>query len=98
MSSKEVSRARPLYSTTRSIRLESAFRFLDAPWPFAASWLVAHSAHEAASAEIGPDGPPAGAWDFAVVRLAEPVGMQAIGPDPHAKDVDKRGRYMLDGN
>ena len=64
---------------------------------FASSWLVARSVHEPASLEIGQDGPPGGNWDFAVVRLAEPIGTQAIGPDPQAKDADKRGRYLLDG-
>jgi hypothetical protein len=65
---------------------------------FAADWLAARSVHEAPATEIGPDGPPVGNWDFAVVRLADPVAAQAIGPDPQAKDADKRGRYQLDGN
>jgi hypothetical protein len=66
--------------------------------PFASSWLVAHSPHEAVSVEIGPNGPPIGNWDFALVRLAEPVGLQAIGPDPKATDASKRGQYTLDGS
>jgi len=65
---------------------------------FAENWLVACSRHEPVDAEVGPDGPPLGNWDFAVVRLAEPVGVQAIGPNPVAVDGDKRGHYMLDGS
>jgi hypothetical protein len=65
---------------------------------FSDDWLIASSVHESVPIEIGPDGPPAGNWDFALVRLAEPVGGQAIGPDPHAASGDKRGHYRLDGN
>lgn len=65
---------------------------------FAADWLVASSQHAAVSAEVGPDGPPPGTWDFALVRLSEPVAAQAIGPDPKAAGADRRGRYQLDGN
>lgn len=65
--------------------------------PFAADWLVASSLHEATAVEVGQDGPPVGSWDFAVVRLAEAVGAQAIGPDPQASG-DPRGRYVLDGS
>jgi hypothetical protein len=54
--------------------------------------------HADAAAEIGPEGPPAGNWDFALVRLAEPAGGQAIGANPNAGDADKRGRYQLDGS
>ena len=66
--------------------------------PFAQDWLVAHSEHDPVPVEVGADGPPEGKWDFALVRLAEPAGAQAIGPDPGAADVDKRGRYALDGS
>src|SRR5262249_50034306 len=66
--------------------------------PFADDWLVAHSEHGRSSVEFGPDGPPQGNWDFAVVRLKEEVGAQAIGPDPQAKGADKRDHYKLDGS
>jgi len=65
--------------------------------PFADDWLVAHSEHEAFAVEVSEPGPPDGPWDFALVRLAEPVGAQAIGPDPGAAGADRRGRYALDG-
>ena len=65
---------------------------------FATDWLVARSIHDIPAVELGPDGPQEGNWDFAVVRLSEPVGTQAVGPDPKAKDTDKRGYYLLDGN
>jgi Trypsin-like peptidase domain len=68
------------------------------PVPFAQDWLVAHSAHEPVPVETAPAGPPAGTWDFAVVRLAEGVGAQGIGPDPDAGDADRRGCYPLDGS
>jgi hypothetical protein len=64
----------------------------------ASDWLVAHSLHMSPDVELGPDGPSSDAWDFAVVRLVEPAGAQAIGADPQAKDADKRGRYRLDGS
>ena len=66
--------------------------------PFADDWLVAHSSHEPVAVETAPAGPPVGTWDFALVRLGEPVGSQAIGPDPDSADADKRGRYGLDGS
>jgi hypothetical protein len=65
--------------------------------PFAADWLVARSEHEPFPVEVSPPGPPNGRWDFALIRLAEPAGAQAIGPDPDAADADRRGRYALDG-
>jgi hypothetical protein len=65
---------------------------------FAKDWLAAHSEHAPVAEEIRPTGPPAGTWDFALVRLAEPVGAQGIGPDPQAKGADRRGRYQLDGH
>jgi Trypsin-like peptidase domain len=68
------------------------------PVPFAQDWLVAHSAHHRGPVETASGGPPEGTWDFAVVRLAEGVGAQAIGPDPDAGEVDRRGCYTLDGS
>ncbi len=64
---------------------------------FADDWLVAHSPHEPKSVELGADGPPDGTWDFAIVRLTEPVGAQAIGPDPDSGRGDPRGNYTLNG-
>lgn len=64
--------------------------------PFADDWRVAHSEHAAVPVEISDDGPPAGSWDFALVRLKEPVGAQGIGSDPAAGG-EKRGRFALDG-
>jgi V8-like Glu-specific endopeptidase len=68
------------------------------PVAFAAEWEVTSSAHEPVPVEIGPDGPPAGTWDFALVRLAAPVGAQAIGPNPDDASAEKRGSYVLDGS
>lgn len=65
--------------------------------PFASKWLVAHSRHDEVPIEIGADGPPPGTWDFALVRLAEPVASQGIGPDPAAPGADLRSHYELDG-
>ncbi len=64
----------------------------------ATEWRVASSPHESVSVEISEEGPPAGAWDFALVRLAEPVASQGIGPDPHVKNAEVRGHYDLDGS
>jgi hypothetical protein len=66
------------------------------PVPFADDWRVAYSEHEAVPVELGETGPPPGRWDFALVRLAEPVGAQAIGPDPEDAKVDRRQHYALD--
>jgi hypothetical protein len=63
---------------------------------FADKWLEASSPHEVIALEIGNDGPPSGNWDYALVRLAEPVGSQPIGSDPSGGG-DKRGYYSLDG-
>jgi len=63
---------------------------------FAENWDVAHSPHDSEANEQCPDGPPEGTWDFALVRLAEPVGAQAIGPDPADGAADRRGYYRLD--
>jgi hypothetical protein len=65
---------------------------------FAENWLIAKSVHSKISQELGTDGPAAGNWDFALIRLAEPVAAQAIGPDPNEPKADRRGRYLLDGN
>ena len=65
---------------------------------FAENWLVARSVHEPPAVELGPDGPPAGTLDFAVVRLAEPAAAQGIGPNPAATGADMRGKYTLDGS
>jgi Trypsin-like peptidase domain len=65
---------------------------------FAKDWLVAHSKHAPVAHETQQAGPSAGTLDYAVVRLSEPVGAQAIGPDPRAKGADQRGRYQLDGD
>lgn len=63
---------------------------------FADNWDVTHSPHDSETNELGPEGPPDGTWDFALVRLAEPVGDQAIGPDPGAAGGERRGHYALD--
>ena len=50
--------------------------------PFAAggdnAWLVAHSEHAPVADELSEPGPPVGPWDFALIRLTEPVGAQAL--------------------
>jgi hypothetical protein len=63
---------------------------------FAHEWLIAHSPHAPIATELGDDGPTAGNYDFALVRLAEAVGAQAVGPNPSAQDGEMRGRYQLD--
>lgn len=63
---------------------------------FADQWLEASSPHEISALEIGSDGPPSGNWDYALIRLAEPVGYQPIGSDSSGGG-DKRGYYRLDG-
>jgi hypothetical protein len=64
--------------------------------PFADDWLVAKSPHHPKSLELGGDGPPDDMWDFALVRLAAPVGSQAVGLDPEGEG-DARGHYALGG-
>jgi hypothetical protein len=76
-------------------RFDHSSRGTGRPVGFADDWLVAHSPHDSEDNELSPDGPPDGTWDFAIVRLAEPVGDQAIGPDPAAPDA-VRGHYGLD--
>jgi hypothetical protein len=68
------------------------------PVRFADDWLVAHSSHEPVPVETSASGPPEGTWDFALVRLAQPVGRQPIGPDPTTANGDLRGYYVLDGD
>ncbi len=63
---------------------------------FAADWQVAHSPHDTEKNELLPDGPAEGKWDFAIIRLAEPAGDQAIGYNPSQAGADKRGFYSLD--
>lgn len=63
---------------------------------FATEWEVAHSKHDTEANELLPNGPAEGTWDFAIIRLAEPVGDQAIGYDPAKPGADKRGFYALD--
>lgn len=63
---------------------------------FADKWLEARSPHDIIALELGSDGPPSGNWDYALVRLTEPVGSQSIGSDPLG-DGDRRGYYRLDG-
>ena len=46
---------------------------------FAAQWDVRHSDHAGHAEELGADGPSARIWDYALVRLAEPVGKQPLG-------------------
>jgi V8-like Glu-specific endopeptidase len=64
--------------------------------PFADDWLVARSGHASPPVELGLDGPPNGYWDFAVVRLRDAVGSEAIGSDPASKNADNRGWYTLE--
>lgn len=63
---------------------------------FATEWKVAGSPHDTEANELLPDGPAEGTWDFAIIRLAEPVGDQAIGYDPSKPEADKRSFYSLD--
>ena len=65
---------------------------------FAADWAAAASDGRALVDEIGADGPEPGAWDFALVRLADPVGEQTLGADPAAAGGETRGFYKLDGS
>lgn len=65
--------------------------------PFASKWLEAHSLHDAVPVELGAEGPPPGTWDYALVRLMEPVASQGIGPQPEAGGAEARGHYDLDG-
>ncbi len=67
------------------------------PVAFADDWLVASSVHDEHTVELSPDGPVVGTWDFALVRLAEPIGAQGIGPDPQQIERGVRGHYQLDG-
>lgn len=62
---------------------------------FADDWEVAHSPHDSEANELRPDGPAEGTWDFAIVRLAEQVGDEAIGSDPSNAAAERRGFYEL---
>ena len=64
---------------------------------FAESWLVAKSEHASSAVELSVAGPEQECWDFAVTRLAAPVGAQPIGPDPIAAAADVRGHFQIDG-
>jgi len=61
---------------------------------FADAWLLASSAYDSDANERSDDGPNEGKWDYALVRLAEPVGEQPIGADRSAT-TDPRGWYSL---
>lgn len=63
---------------------------------FAEHWLIAKSPHDTSTNEFSADGPPAGFFDFAVVRLSEAIGNQTIGSNPSAGPADTRGWYGLD--
>ena len=64
------------------------------PVAFAADWREAYSLHDKIPVEQSADGPQPGTWDFALVRLAEPVGAQSTTKDPTGQH---RGFYGLDG-
>jgi hypothetical protein len=76
-------------------RFDHSSRGAGRPVAFADDWRVADSPHDSEANELSPDGPSNGMWDFAIVRLAEPAGDQAIGPDPAAPGA-VRGHYRLD--
>jgi hypothetical protein len=63
---------------------------------FAEDWQVARSPHDSEENELSAEGPPAGTWDFVIVRLVEAVGEEAIGPDPIGSETDRRGYYTLE--
>jgi hypothetical protein len=62
---------------------------------FADSWLVARSTPASSKEELSELGPGVAALDYALVRLAEPVGDQAIGQRPADGESDRRGWYDL---
>jgi hypothetical protein len=66
------------------------------PVKFAGDWLLAHSPHDSLGNELGPDGPADGMWDYAIVRLAEPVGAQPFGSDLADAGAERRGCFLLD--
>lgn len=61
----------------------------------AEEWLAASSEHANIPEELGSEGPQPGTFDFALVRLAEPVGAQGIAAGEAA---EHRGWYKLDGS
>lgn len=65
--------------------------------PLASKWLEAHSPHDSDSVEISDEGPRTGTWDFALVRLAQPVASQGIGPEPLVANAEPRGYFELVG-
>ena len=61
---------------------------------FAQDWNAASSNFATDQVEKSPAGPDSGLYDYALVRLTEPVGAQGIGPDAKG---DVRGRFLLGG-
>ena len=60
--------------------------------PFASEWKVASSGFATDPVELSPAGPEPGLYDYALVRLSEPVGSQGIGADSSG---DRRGSFAL---
>jgi hypothetical protein len=59
---------------------------------FAQDWRVASSGFATDEVERSPSGPQAGQYDYALVRLSEPIGAQGIGADGKG---DPRGSFAL---
>ena len=59
---------------------------------FAQDWRVASSGFATDEVELSPSGPEPGQYDYALVRLSEPVGAQGIGADATG---DPRGSFAL---
>ena len=74
----------------------TGFEHAGRPVDFAELWLVAHSEHRPVAEELGADGPAAGCWDYALVRLAADVAKETVGPDAASVGAP-RGCYRLDG-
>jgi hypothetical protein len=64
--------------------------------PFAAGWMVAHSAHVDVAIETSIEGPPSGTWDFALVRLTRAAGDDVIAVGSGAAPGELRGYYILE--
>lgn len=60
-----------------------------------ADWRVCHSENRPLPEELGAAGPAPGAWDYALLRLAEPVGTQPLGPAANKVGLEARGCYRL---